>query len=157
MSLPTNLFIDSPEMHDVSMHQLSQDIESWPEEVVQKLKEVVPDTSGLNPGRAVKLLVEPSGYHTDNDQDQRGANSPHEPLMPSFLGLPGVFTSRFLLPVTACSAAPPPLVRRHLRLGVTTIPREGHIQTSGKFMPESVGCLRAPACQETGVGPFLAS
>ena len=24
-------------------------------------------------------------------------------------------------------------------------------------MPESVGCLRAPACQETGVGPFLAS
>ena len=48
MSLPTNLFIDSPEMQDVSMHQLGSDIESWPEEVVQKLKERVPKSAGMS-------------------------------------------------------------------------------------------------------------
>ena len=48
MSLPTNLFMDAPEMHDVSMHQLSQDIASWPQDIVQKLREVVPDTAGLS-------------------------------------------------------------------------------------------------------------
>lgn len=48
MTLATNLFIDTPEMHDVSMHQLSNDMDSWPEEIVEKLKESIPDTSGLS-------------------------------------------------------------------------------------------------------------
>ena len=48
MTLPTNLFIDSPEMQDVSMHQLGSDIESWPEEIVQKLKERVPKSAGMS-------------------------------------------------------------------------------------------------------------
>ena len=37
MPLPTGLFVESPEMEDVSRHQLSQNIDDWPEEVIQKL------------------------------------------------------------------------------------------------------------------------
>lgn len=48
MSIPTNLFIDTPEMQDVSMNKLSNDIESWPEEIIQKLRETIPDASGMN-------------------------------------------------------------------------------------------------------------
>ena len=47
-SIPTNLFIDNPEMHDASMHRMPNDIDSWPEEIIQKLKERVPKTSGMN-------------------------------------------------------------------------------------------------------------
>ena len=47
-SIPSNLFIDNPEMHDASMHRLPNDIDSWPEEIIQKLKERIPKTSGMN-------------------------------------------------------------------------------------------------------------
>lgn len=47
-SVPTNLFIDTPEVHDGSSHLLSNDIDSWPEEIIQKLKERVPKSSGMN-------------------------------------------------------------------------------------------------------------
>ena len=47
-SIPTNLFIDNPEMHDASMHKLPNDIDSWPEEIIQRLKERIPKTSGMN-------------------------------------------------------------------------------------------------------------
>jgi hypothetical protein len=47
-SIPTNLFIDTPEMQDVSLHQLSSDVDSWPEEITQKLKERVPVAANLN-------------------------------------------------------------------------------------------------------------
>lgn len=48
MALPTNLFIDAPEMQDSSLTQLSNDVESWPEEVVTKIKERVPQTAGMS-------------------------------------------------------------------------------------------------------------
>ena len=48
MTLPTNLFIDTPEMNDVSLHQLNSDTEAWPEEVIQKMKERIPQTGGMN-------------------------------------------------------------------------------------------------------------
>lgn len=47
-SVPTNLFIDTPEVHDGSTHQLSNDIDSWPEDIIQKIKERVPKVSGMN-------------------------------------------------------------------------------------------------------------
>ena len=45
--LPTGLFIESPEMEDISRHKLSQNMDDWPEEIVQKLKEKVPQSSSL--------------------------------------------------------------------------------------------------------------
>lgn len=48
MSFPTGLFIDTPEIEDVSMHQLSEDTEVWPEEIVQKFRERVPSSAGMS-------------------------------------------------------------------------------------------------------------
>lgn len=47
-SVPANLFIDTPEMHDATLHKMSNDIESWPEDIIQKLKERVPKMAGMN-------------------------------------------------------------------------------------------------------------
>lgn len=46
--LPTGLFIDSPETQDASMHQLTNDTDAWPEEIITKLKERIPDVNGMN-------------------------------------------------------------------------------------------------------------
>jgi hypothetical protein len=48
MSFPTGLFVDAPEMQDVSLHALGEDIEAWPEELIQKLKERVPQSNGMS-------------------------------------------------------------------------------------------------------------
>lgn len=48
MSVPTGLFIDSPEMNDVSLIRLSNESDVWPEEVVQKVKERIPKAASLN-------------------------------------------------------------------------------------------------------------
>lgn len=48
MSLPANLFVDTPEMEDVSLHQLGNDTETWPEEIIQKVKERLPRAQGMN-------------------------------------------------------------------------------------------------------------
>lgn len=48
MSFPTGLFIDTPEVEDVSMHQLSEDTESWPEEIISKFRERVPASAGMS-------------------------------------------------------------------------------------------------------------
>lgn len=48
MTLPANLFIDTPETEDVSLHQLSNDSDSWPEDITQKMKERIPSIRGLN-------------------------------------------------------------------------------------------------------------
>ena len=48
MSFPTGLFVDAPEMEDVSMHQLSEDSAMWPEEIVMKLKERLPQSDSLS-------------------------------------------------------------------------------------------------------------
>jgi len=47
-NVPANLFIDTPEMYDASLHKLSNDIESWPEDIIQKIKERVPKVAGMN-------------------------------------------------------------------------------------------------------------
>jgi hypothetical protein len=47
-NFPSSLFIDSPEMQDASRHQLSNDIESWPEEILQRLRERVPRSASMN-------------------------------------------------------------------------------------------------------------
>lgn len=47
-NVPANLFIDTPEIHDASLHKLNNDIESWPEDIIQKLKERIPKVSGMN-------------------------------------------------------------------------------------------------------------
>lgn len=46
MTIPTGLFIDSPESQEVTNFQLSNDPEVWPEEIITHLKERVPDASG---------------------------------------------------------------------------------------------------------------
>lgn len=48
MSVPAGLFIDSPEMNDVSLTRLSNESDMWPEEVVQKVKERIPKAASLN-------------------------------------------------------------------------------------------------------------
>lgn len=48
MTVPASLFLDAPEVQDGSMQQLSSSIENWPEEIIQKLKEVVPEISSLS-------------------------------------------------------------------------------------------------------------
>ena len=46
MTMPTGLFIESPEMSDSSLHRLNQDDNSWAEEIIQKLKERAPKIQG---------------------------------------------------------------------------------------------------------------
>jgi len=48
MSLPANLFIDTPEMEDNSLQQLSNDADTWAEDIIQKVKERVPSCKNLN-------------------------------------------------------------------------------------------------------------
>jgi hypothetical protein len=48
MALPTGLFVEAPEMQDTSLTQLGSDVESWPEEIVTKVKERVPQTAGMS-------------------------------------------------------------------------------------------------------------
>jgi hypothetical protein len=60
--LPTGLFIDSPEMNDVSLSKLSQDPNSWAEEIIQKLKERVPQSNGLS--MIVKFLKKDDEHGT---------------------------------------------------------------------------------------------
>lgn len=42
-----NLFIDKPEMEDISMHKLPDDSDAWSEDIIQKIKERVPDCAGM--------------------------------------------------------------------------------------------------------------
>lgn len=48
MSVPANLFIDAPEVQDVSLHQLGNQTETWPEEIIQKMKERVPAAASMS-------------------------------------------------------------------------------------------------------------
>lgn len=47
MAFPQGLFVDKPEMEDVSMNKLPNDADAWPEDIIQKLKERVPSSSGM--------------------------------------------------------------------------------------------------------------
>jgi hypothetical protein len=48
MTLPSNLFIDTPEMEDASLVQLESDSATWPELIIQKFKERIPQASSMN-------------------------------------------------------------------------------------------------------------
>lgn len=48
MSVPANLFIDAPEVQDVSMHQLGNQTETWPEQIIQKVKERIPAATNMS-------------------------------------------------------------------------------------------------------------
>lgn len=48
MTMPANLFIDAPEVQDVSLTHLGNDLEQWPEEIIQKFKERVPMASEMS-------------------------------------------------------------------------------------------------------------
>lgn len=54
MTLPNNLFIDTPEVEDISMTQLSSDSSEWAEEAITKLKERVPNAA--NASLSVKFM-----------------------------------------------------------------------------------------------------
>lgn len=48
MTMPANLFIDAPDIQDVSLTHLGNDLEQWPEEIIQKFKERVPMSSDMS-------------------------------------------------------------------------------------------------------------
>lgn len=48
MTIQNNLFIDSPEIEDISMTRLGKDSNEWSEEIITKLKERVPATGHLS-------------------------------------------------------------------------------------------------------------
>jgi hypothetical protein len=56
MSFPTGLFIEDPEMQDVSLTSLSQDPEEWSEEIIQKFKERIPQSSSMS--TMIKMMKE---------------------------------------------------------------------------------------------------
>lgn len=48
MAFPQGLFVEDPQMQDVSLHSLSQDTDEWSEEIIQRLKERIPRSSSMN-------------------------------------------------------------------------------------------------------------
>lgn len=48
MALPTGLFVEAPEMQDTSLTQLGSEVEAWPEEIVTKVKERVPQAASMS-------------------------------------------------------------------------------------------------------------
>jgi hypothetical protein len=54
MTIPANLFVDSPEMEDVALTHLNNDATTWPEEIVQKFRERVPQSQNM--GTMVKFM-----------------------------------------------------------------------------------------------------
>lgn len=54
MTLPNNLFIDTPEVEDISMTQLSSDSSEWAEDIITKLKERIPNSA--NASLSIKFM-----------------------------------------------------------------------------------------------------
>lgn len=48
MTMPANLFIDAPDVQDVSLTHLGNDLDQWPEEIIQKFKERVPMAADMS-------------------------------------------------------------------------------------------------------------
>lgn len=48
MTVPANLFVEAPEVQDMSLTKLDSDTAAWPEEIIQKLRERAPKTSGMS-------------------------------------------------------------------------------------------------------------
>lgn len=48
MTIPANLFVEAPEIQDRSLTKLDTDVNTWPEEIIQRLRERVPQSAGTN-------------------------------------------------------------------------------------------------------------
>jgi len=48
MTIPANLFVEAPEVQDRSLTRLNSDLNAWPEEIIQKLRERAPQTASLS-------------------------------------------------------------------------------------------------------------
>jgi len=48
MTIPANLFVEAPDVQDRALTKLDTDMNSWPEELIQKLRERVPQTAGMS-------------------------------------------------------------------------------------------------------------
>jgi len=48
MTIPANLFVEAPEVQDRALTRLNSDINAWPEEIIQKLRERAPQTASLS-------------------------------------------------------------------------------------------------------------
>lgn len=48
MTMPANLFIDAPDVQDISLTHLGNDLDQWPEEIIQKFKERVPMAADMS-------------------------------------------------------------------------------------------------------------
>lgn len=64
MSLPANLFVDTPEMEDVSLQRLSTNVEEWPEEIISKVRERLPHSQTMNPMVQFKKKDDENGTAT---------------------------------------------------------------------------------------------
>lgn len=47
MTVPANLFVEAPEVEDRALISLGNDVNAWPEEIIQKLKERVPQAQSM--------------------------------------------------------------------------------------------------------------
>jgi len=48
MTIPANLFVEAPEVQDRALTKLDNDVNMWPEEIIQKFHERVPQAAGMN-------------------------------------------------------------------------------------------------------------
>lgn len=48
MTIPANLFVEAPEVQDRALTKLDTDSNTWPEELMQKLRERAPQTAGMS-------------------------------------------------------------------------------------------------------------
>lgn len=48
MTIPASLFVEAPEVQDRSLTRLNSDMNAWPEEIIQKLRERAPQTASLS-------------------------------------------------------------------------------------------------------------
>lgn len=48
MTIPANLFVESPDVQDRSLTKLDTDVNVWPEEIIQRVRERVPQTAGTS-------------------------------------------------------------------------------------------------------------
>ena len=48
MTVPANLFVEAPEVEDRALIRLGNDINAWPEEIIQKLRERVPQSQTMS-------------------------------------------------------------------------------------------------------------
>lgn len=79
MSVPTNLFVDSPESQDLSMSPLSEDVNTWSEEVMNKFRERLPNASSLHTSVKFMKVDEETGYATGSivvSDDKKGCVIP---------------------------------------------------------------------------------